>query len=279
MHQKLSQNTECEKSPDNPKRWRISISCGRWFSKIIRKRLRIPRTNSETGIQRKEREPQRRISRRQGRVSTWRIRRWRRRSRILLVYSMILSLVVIILNREVQLTCREKNHSLSHKIYIAERNYAEKKYTMREVGWRKAKTSEAKTNLIFFEIAGKGRNSALYYNFAHEFVPMKDLKKALHLISLWRWRQAHVVSSRGTGYLIRGVRDTLTWKPGKKQVWTPSVVLFSELRGVWFRRFWRSVSQRRMPRESEKHKQKIFHSKQCWFQMRKRQWKTNERRS
>ena len=41
---------------------RICISCGRWFSKIIRKRLRIPRPHSETGIHRKERESQRIIS-------------------------------------------------------------------------------------------------------------------------------------------------------------------------------------------------------------------------
>ena len=47
-----------------PPKWRIYISYGRWFSKIIRKRLLIPRTHSETGIHRKEREPQRRISRR-----------------------------------------------------------------------------------------------------------------------------------------------------------------------------------------------------------------------
>ena len=60
-----------------PKRWRIYISCGRWFSNIIRKRLRIPRTHSETGIHRKERESQRKISWRLGRVSTWRIKRWR----------------------------------------------------------------------------------------------------------------------------------------------------------------------------------------------------------
>ena len=60
----ISQKTECERSPDNPKRLRICISYGRWFSKIIRKKLRIPRTHSETGIHRKERESQRRISRR-----------------------------------------------------------------------------------------------------------------------------------------------------------------------------------------------------------------------
>ena len=32
------------------------FSCGRWLSKIIRRKLRIPRTHSETGIHRKERE-------------------------------------------------------------------------------------------------------------------------------------------------------------------------------------------------------------------------------
>ena len=51
----ISQKTKCERSLDNPKRWRICISYGRWFSKIIRKKLRIPRTHSETGIHRKER--------------------------------------------------------------------------------------------------------------------------------------------------------------------------------------------------------------------------------
>ena len=71
----ISQKTEGERSPDNQ---RIYISCGRWFSKIIRKRLRIPRTHSEMGIHLKERESQRRISWRWGRVSTWRNKRWRR---------------------------------------------------------------------------------------------------------------------------------------------------------------------------------------------------------
>ena len=51
-----------KKSWEPQKRWRIHISCGRWFSKIIRKRLRIPRTHSEAGIHRKERESQRIIS-------------------------------------------------------------------------------------------------------------------------------------------------------------------------------------------------------------------------
>ena len=44
-----------QKSHGNPKRRRINISCGRWFSKIIRERLQIPRIHSETGIHRQER--------------------------------------------------------------------------------------------------------------------------------------------------------------------------------------------------------------------------------
>ena len=66
----LSQKTECKRSLNNPQRRRICVSCGRWYGDVIRKRLRIPRTHSETGEHRKERKPQRRISRRWGRVST-----------------------------------------------------------------------------------------------------------------------------------------------------------------------------------------------------------------
>ena len=55
-HRNIFQKTEHKRSLDNPQRWRICISCGRWFSKIIRKKLRIPRTHSGTGIHRKERE-------------------------------------------------------------------------------------------------------------------------------------------------------------------------------------------------------------------------------
>ena len=76
-------------------------------------------------------------------------------------------------------------------------------------------TSEAKTNSIVFEIAGKGRNSVLHHNFAQEFVPLFT-----YLIPFEGEKQAHVVSSRGIAYLwekilqvnlkIRGVRDTLS---------------------------------------------------------------------
>ena len=63
-HWNIFQKTECEGSSENPKRWRICIFCSRWFTKNIRKKLQIPRTHYETGFHRKEREYQRRISRR-----------------------------------------------------------------------------------------------------------------------------------------------------------------------------------------------------------------------
>ena len=157
---------------------------------------------------------------------------------------------------------REESFIIS-KIYIIERNSTEEKYTMRVKDWRKAKKSEAKPKN---DIAGKGRNSVLYYNFAHEFVPMEDLKKALHLIpfegeskntlSLLAAQRICETKFFKQPLKIRGVRDTLKCEPGKKGIRTPSVVLISELRiesYEKFRRLWRSVSQRRMPRETEKY--------------------------
>ena len=44
----IFQKTERERSPDNPQNGEFVFSCGRWFSKIIRKRLQIPRNHSET---------------------------------------------------------------------------------------------------------------------------------------------------------------------------------------------------------------------------------------
>ena len=67
------------------------------------------------------RDFQRRISRREWRVSTWRNKRWgsnlqgflgSRRSSERILF------IVIILNREVQVTCQEKNHILFHWIIL-----------------------------------------------------------------------------------------------------------------------------------------------------------------
>ena len=186
---------------------------------------------------------------------------------------------------------REESFLIS-KIHIFCRNSTDKKYTMRREDWRKAKTSEAKTNSIVLIKQGRTEFCTSVQPYARIFSDEKISRK-LFTWFLWRWKQAHDVSSRGTAYLwdkilqvtpkYQGVWDTLKCELGKKEMWTPNVVLFSELRGIesyeWFRRLWRYVSQRRMPGETEKHEQKIFHPKQCWFQMKKRRWKRNERMS
>ena len=121
----------------------------------------------------------------------------------------------------------------------------------------------------------------------------KDLKKTLHLI-LFEGESKHtVVSSHGTAYPWDKILHLSTQNPEStrySQEWTwedrsMNLQSGSDQRTsgiesyVRFRRLWRSISQRRMPRETEKHKQKIFHTKHCWFQMQRRQWRRNERRS
>ena len=92
--------------------------------------------------------------------------------------------------------------------------------------------------------------------------------KALHLN--FEGESKHVVSSRGTAYLRDKIHH-VTLKIGEYEILS-SVNLGRSVNShcgsdqrtsgiescVWFRRFWRSVSQRRMPRETEKHKQEIF---------------------
>ena len=66
---------------------RIHFVSSIWYSKIVRKRLRIPSTHSKAGTICKEGRSQRRASRRIGRVSTDRTYRWRWSSCRLLVDS------------------------------------------------------------------------------------------------------------------------------------------------------------------------------------------------
>ena len=50
----LSLENQCERSIDITQGRRIHIPSDRWYSKIVRKRLRIPRTHSKTTTNRKE---------------------------------------------------------------------------------------------------------------------------------------------------------------------------------------------------------------------------------
>ena len=185
------------------------------------------------------------------------------------------------------LECRRKQKSVRfvdgfHKNYIIERNSSERKcmaqeetdkiQTRSQMTWRLDKNWKTKNicsqdkNSVLLKVQGKDGILYCILTLRTNSFRWKDPKEALHLNYLSRWKQAHIVSSRGTAYLwdkilrvtlkTRRVRDTLKSEPGKKGVQTLDVVLFSELREienyVWFRRFWRSLSQRRKPRETER---------------------------
>ena len=107
---------------------------------MLRKRLQIPRTHSDTGINRKERTSAE-ILKVVGKSFNLKKQKMKKSTRILGLMQKLgktsglfkeISFIVIILKREFNDTCREKNHSLSHKKYIIERKYSKKKCTIRE---------------------------------------------------------------------------------------------------------------------------------------------------
>ena len=74
-------------------------------------------------------------------------------------------------------------------------------------GFEKSQHIWGKNKFNYMDLAGKGRNSVHHYNHAHRFVPMKRSQESSSPNFLWRWKQAHVVSSRGTAYLW----DNFVW--------------------------------------------------------------------
>ena len=171
----MSQKTECERSPDNPKRCRIDISCGRWFSKIIRKRLRIPQNplwdgNPPWG----ERISAENVMAMEKSL-TWRSKKMTKDSIRVFGPTQKLGKNFIyrhhIKPRSSTYVPREESFLIS-TIYIIEQNSSEKKYTMWAEDWR-SQNIWGNTNSIVFGIAGQRRNSVPYYNFAQEFVPVK----------------------------------------------------------------------------------------------------------
>ena len=128
---------------------------------------------------------------------------------------------------------------------------------------------------LYIDIAGNAGNSVHYHNFAQEFVPMKRSQESFSLNFFPQGEGKHMLSR-----LAAQRSQVRTWEERSMNSECGSDQRTSRIeRFVCCRRLWRSVSQRRMPRETEKHKQKIFHPKQCWFQMKRRKWKRNERRS
>ena len=92
--------------------------------------------------------------------------------------SEIISFIVIILNREVQLACWEKNYPLFQILFPRTKHTREELHDLGG-GWRSPNIWGKKTNSIVFDIAGKGRNSVLYYNFAHELLPNEKISRKL----------------------------------------------------------------------------------------------------
>ena len=163
-------------------------------------------------------------------------------------------------------------------------------FTVQGEDWTKAKKSEAKSNPIVLILQERTEFCTLSQLYARIRSDEKIQKKALHLTFFEGESKpmlSRLVAQRNcetkiiqVNLKIQGVEEILKWELENKEVWTLNVVLISELRGiesyVWFRRLWRSVSQRRMPRETETHKQNIFHTKQCWSDAKatmEKEWK------
>ena len=113
------------------KRWRICISCGRWFRKLSGRdcEFQEPTLRRESTVRRENLSGESHGDREE--FSTWRTKRWHRSSERILGYSKRLSFILIILNREFNLRAERKIISLFHKIYKIGRNTSEKKYTIR----------------------------------------------------------------------------------------------------------------------------------------------------
>ena len=156
---------------------------GRWFSKIIRKRLRIPRTHSETEIHRKERE---RISAENLTAigKSFDLKNKKMTQKLGNNFGLFEEdfIFVIRLNRGFNLRAQRKESFLISKIYIIERNSSEKKYTMRLEDWSKTKTSEANTNSIVLILQGRTEFCTCIITLRKNSFRWKDPEEALHLI-------------------------------------------------------------------------------------------------
>ena len=148
------------------------------------------------------------------------------------------SFIVTILKREFNLRAERRIIPYFQDLFF-ERNSSEKKYTMRWEDGRKAKTFEVKINAIVLILQGRTELCTLLHLCARISSNEKISRK---LLIPFEGESKHTLSRLAAQRIcetkilqvnlgkIRGVRDTLTWESGKKEVWTPNVVLFSELR-------------------------------------------------
>ena len=112
-----SEIIECKKSLDNSEKRRICTSCGRWFSKIVRKRLRIPGTHFKTGADREERERER-VSVEILKAKWKNLNRQNRKMTVkpeeIFVLFKLTLFIDITLNRDFNCMCQKKKHLLFH---------------------------------------------------------------------------------------------------------------------------------------------------------------------
>ena len=158
---------------------------------------------------------------------------------------------------------------------MIEQKPSEQKNTKRGKDRRKVKTIEAKTDSAVHEIAGKGQNSAR----CARICSCEKFKNAFHLISLNR-ESKHMLSL----FVTQRVCETNSLsKPKNPDGTRYSEVSIREKRStrgiesyVWFKKFWRSVSQKRMSQEIEEHEQNIFFPSNVNTSRKRKQWKSHK---
>ena len=164
-------------------------------------------------------------------------------------------------DREVKLTCREKNHSFFPRFTsLNETPPIGNIRCRREVGETPKHLRPKKTNSVISLLQGKnGILSFISVLHANSF-RWKGLKKAIHLI-FFESESKHLLSLLAAQRICETILQVnpqipeyeilssvnLERKKYELWMWFWSANFGSY---VWFSRLWRSVSQRRMPREA-----------------------------
>ena len=215
-----------------------------------------------------------------------------RRSEIILRYSRILHLLSSYWTESSTYVPREESFLISQYLHYWKKLSREEIYDARG-GQEKSQNIWGKNKFNCLDIAGKDGILYIITTLRKNSFRWKDPEEALHLIP-FEGESKHMLSRLAAQRIcetkilqvtqkVRGVWDTLKCEPGKKEVWNPNVVLISELREsrvTYGSKDSGDLSLRDAcfgkPRSTNKN---IFHPKQCWFQLQRRQWKRNERRS
>ena len=190
-------------------------------------------------LSRRDYEFQEPSPRREWKVSTWTKRRWRRRSGKIWVYSRMLHLLSSYWTESSTYVPREESFFISPDLHHWTKLFREEVHDAWG-GLEKSQNIWGKTNLITVILQGKDWILYFITIFRKNSFRWKDLKKAHHII-FFEGESKHTLSCLAAQRIcetkilqvnlkIRGVRDTLKCELGKKEVWTPNVVLISELR-------------------------------------------------